>query len=264
MKFSHTVIIKGAGDLASGVAHRLHYAGFRQIMLELPRPLTVRRTVSFSSAVYEGTIQVEGVRARLCRTLEEAQQVISRREIAVLIDPESNLVHQLKPEVLIDAIMAKTATATRISDAPVVVGLGPGFEAGREVHAVVETKRGHSLGKVYYKGTAAKNTGIPGEVSGVSAGRLLRASADGIFKPLTEIGDLVDAGEQVAEVDGIPVAARISGLVRGLLYTGLQVKQGMKVGDIDPRGSKVDFRTISDKARAVGGGVLEAVLHFLP
>ena len=154
MKFSHTVVIRGAGDLATGVAHRLHYAGFKQIMLELPRPLTVRRTVAFSSAVYEGTTQVEGVRARLCRTLEEAQQVISRQEIAVLIDPEAKLVYHLKPEVLVDAVMAKTGTGTRISDAPVVIGLGPGFEAGRGVHAVVETKRGHNLGKVYYKGSA--------------------------------------------------------------------------------------------------------------
>lgn len=264
MRFSQTVIIKGAGDLASGVAYRLHYAGFRQIMLELPRPLTVRRSVAFSSAVYEGTAQVEGIRARLCATVEEAGQVINCREIAVLIDPESNLVHQLQPEVLVDAVMAKTGTTTRISDAPVVIGLGPGFEAGREVHAVVETKRGHNLGKVYYKGSAAKNTGIPGEVSGVAAGRLLRAPTDGIFRPLARIGDLVDAGKPVAEVSGIPVVAGISGLVRGLLYTGLEVSQGMKVGDIDPRGADVDFRTISDKARAVGGGVLEAVLHFLP
>ncbi len=264
MKFSQTVIIRGAGDLASGVAHRLHRAGFRQIMLELPRPLTVRRTVAFSSAVYEGLFEVEGVRARLCATAEEAYRVIDGREIAVLIDPESCLVQKLQPEVLVDAVMAKTATTTRIGDARVVIGLGPGFEAGQEVHAVIETKRGHDLGKVYYQGSAAENTGIPGGVSGVAAGRLLRAPADGIFKALVKIGDLVETGQPVAEVGRIPVAAGTDGLVRGLLYNGLPASKGMKVGDVDPRGAEVDFRSISDKARAVGGGVLEAVLHFLP
>ncbi len=264
MKFTQTVIIKGAGDLATGVAHRLHQAGFRQIMTELPQPLTVRRSVAFSSAVYEGTFRVEGVGARLCATLEEAGQVMESGEIAVVIDPESNIVRKLQPGVLVDAVMAKTAPTSRIDDASVVIGLGPGFEAGREVHAVVETKRGHDLGKVYYRGTAAQNTGVPGEVSGVSTERLLRAPAAGRFKALVNLGDLVETGQVVAEVNGVPVVAGTGGLVRGLLYSGLEVPRGMKIGDIDPRGKEVDFRTISDKARAVGGGVLEAVLRFLP
>ena len=180
MKYAETVLIKGAGDLASGVAHRIQRAGFRQIMTELPRPLTVRRSVSFSSAVYEGTIEIEGVRARRAPSLAEAEEVIQQGEIALVVDPESRLLAQWRPVVLVDATMTKGGSSTRIDDAPVVIGLGPGFEAGRQVHAVVETKRGHDLGKVYYRGAAAANTGVPGEVAGVSLKRLLRARRRGI------------------------------------------------------------------------------------
>lgn len=256
------VIIKGAGDLASGVAHRLWRCGFDVVMLELPQPLVVRRTVAFASAVYEGKMELEGVQARLCRNENEIEELLTQRIIPVLVDPQGSIINKFKPDVLVDAILAKKNTGTALGDAPIVIGLGPGFVAGKDVHAVVETKRGHGLGKVIYSGSAAPNTGIPGEVGGYSAERVLRAPAAGKFQPLKQIGDPVRQGETLATVNGSPVLAPISGLIRGLLYPGLDVYKGMKIGDIDPRGEEVDFRTISDKARAVAGGVLEAILHL--
>lgn len=259
----YKVIIKGAGDLASGVAHRLQRAGFQVVMLELPRPLVVRRSVSFASAVFEGTFEVEGVRASLVEEKYQIGECWSRGVIPLLVDPEGSLIKEMKPHVLIDAVMAKRNVGTSITDAPIVIGLGPGFTAGKDVTAVIETKRGHNIGRVIYSGTAAANTGIPGEVGGYSSERLIRASASGRFLPCKEIGEMVQKGEKVAVAGGTPVIASISGMIRGMLYPGLEVQKGMKVGDIDPRGREVDWRTISDKARSVAGGVLEAVLHFL-
>ncbi len=256
------VVIKGAGDLASGVAHRLWYAGFDVIMLELPAPLVVRRTVSFASAVYAGSVAVEGVRAVFCGSAGEAEALLQQRIIPLLADPDSVMIDAFRPGVLVDAIMGKRNTGTSIKDAPIVVALGPGFTAGLDVHAVVETKRGHHLGRAIYDGAAQANTGVPGEVGGFTTERLLRAPADGVFMPLRKIGEPVAAGETVAVVGGEAVVARVSGLLRGLLYPGLAVRKGLKVGDIDPRGSEADCYTISDKARSVAGGVLEAVMHL--
>ncbi len=257
------VIIKGAGDLASGVAHRLRVAGFPIVMLELPRPLVVRRSVSFASAVYEGNMQIEGIKASLIEEESQIESCWSQGIIPLLIDPQGRLLQRMKPTVLIDAVMAKRNTGASLADAPIVIGLGPGFTAGKDVSAVVETKRGHLLGRAIYAGMAAADTGIPGEVGGVSAGRLLRAPASGRFSPYKNIGELVHKGEKVAAVGDVPLSASISGLVRGMLYAGLEVEKGMKVGDIDPRGNEIDWKTISDKARSVGGGVLEAIMHFL-
>lgn len=255
------VLIRGAGDLASGVAHRLFKAGFQITMLELPRPLVVRRTVSFASAVYEKSMEVETVRAELCPSYERAGELLRRRVIPLLIDPGGSSVEILKPAVLVDAIMAKRNTGTGIDKADLVVGLGPGFTAGVDVHAVVETMRGHHLGRVLYSGEAAEDTGEPAEIDGYGSDRLLRAPAEGTFNPLKAIGDLVKKGEQVAAVDSYPIIAAIDGVIRGILYPGLKVCKGLKVGDIDPRGDEVDHRTISDKARSIGGGVLEAIMH---
>jgi xanthine dehydrogenase accessory factor len=254
------VVIRGAGDLASGVAHRLWYAGFDVIMLELPAPLVVRRTVSFAAAVFTGSAVVEGVWARLCDGASEAEHLLAKRIIPVLVDPDGT--QALRPQVLVDAILAKKNTGTTMQDAQVVIALGPGFTAGVDVHAVIETKRGHNLGRAIYSGTAAANTGIPGEVGGFSTERLLRAPADGIFLTSRQIGELVAAGETVATVDGQAVTANVGGMLRGLLFPGTAVKKGMKVGDIDPRGHEADCFTISDKARAVAGGVLEAIMHL--
>jgi xanthine dehydrogenase accessory factor len=262
MEVPERVLIKGAGDLASGVAHRLQQCGFKIVMLELPQPMVVRRTVAFASAVYEGEAEVEGVRARLVRAGEDPAACWEKGIIPVYVDPGAELVGQLSPAVLIDAIIAKRNTGTTCSDAPIVIGLGPGFTAPQDVHAVVETKRGHTLGRVIYAGAAEPNTGVPGEIAAYGAERVLRAPAAGVFYPQRSIGELVQAGETVAFVDGIPVVAAIEGLVRGMLFSGLKVEPGMKVGDIDPRGAAVNCHTISEKARAIAGGVLEAIMHL--
>ncbi|HOL16966.1 MAG TPA: selenium-dependent molybdenum cofactor biosynthesis protein YqeB [Bacillota bacterium] len=255
------VVIKGAGDLATGTAHRLWQAGFDVVMLELPRPLVVRRAASFATAVYDGSIQVEGVTAVKCAGMDQLEDLLARRIVPVLVDPGARIIKRLRPGVLVDGIMAKRNTGTAITDAPLVIGLGPGFTAGGDVHAVIETNRGPNLGRVIYHGTAEPDTAVPGEVGGFAAERLLRAPADGIFRPLYKIGDQVEQGEVVAYVGEVPVKAAISGLLRGLLYPGLTVTAGLKVGDIDPRGAAIDPQAISDKARAVGGGVLEAIMH---
>lgn len=255
-------MIKGAGDLASGVAHRLWFAGFDLVMTELAQPLVVRREAAFAGAVYRGECTVEGITARLCLP-DQIAPVLAEREIPVMVDPDGELVQRLKPPVLIDAIMAKRNTGTGITDAPLVIGLGPGFTAGLDVHVVIETSRGQALGRVIYRGAAEADSGIPGEVGGAGRERLLRAPAAGMFKPVKEIGAVVKKGEIVAYVDQAPVTAGVDGLLRGLLFTGLIVQAGLKVGDIDPRGAAVDYRAVSDKARSIGGGVLEAILnHF--
>jgi len=256
------VLIKGAGDLATGVAYRLHRAGMLVAMTEIPKPTAIRRAVAFAQAVYSGAHTVEGITARRVESLEEIFKAWERGEIPVIVDPEARIRESLKPQVLVDAIMAKRNTGTSIKDAPIVIALGPGFTAGVDCHAVIETNRGHYLGRVILEGQAQPNTGIPGEVGGESERRVLRSPADGIFHPLKEIGEFVEEGETVAEVNGMPVKARISGVLRGILYPGLEVRQGMKVGDVDPRGVREHCFTISDKSLAVAGGVLEAILYF--
>lgn len=262
MELPGPVVIKGAGDLASGVAHRLYQSGFRIVMLELPQPMVVRTTVSFAAVVYEGEAEVEGVKACLARNEKEIERCWEAGCIPVHVDPAAELVEKLRPPILVDAIIAKRNTGTSCEHAPVVIGLGPGFIAPRDVHAVVETKRGHELGRVIYNGEAAPNTGVPGDIGGYGAQRVLRAPQNGIFQPQRAIGDLVQEGEAVAFVDGVPVASAIDGMVRGMLFPGLKVRAGTKVGDVDPRGATANYLSISDKARAIAGGVLEAILHL--
>ena len=257
------VLIRGAGEMASGVAHRLHQSHLKICMLEIPHPIAVRREVSFSEAVYDGKKEVEGVWAKLISTPEEISSVWEKGKIPIVIDPDGKETrHFLRPDVLIDAVMAKKNLGTQINDAPLVIGLGPGFTAERDVHIVVETNRGHCLGKVILNGTAESDTGIPGEIGGYAVERVLRTMKKGIFHPHKSIGERVTKGSVVAVVDDFPVIAKISGIVRGLLREGVEVKKGMKVGDIDPRGKKEFCFTISDKARAIGGGVLEAILYW--
>ena len=257
------VLIRGAGEMASGVAHRLHRSHFKICMLEIPHPIAVRREVSFCEAVYDGEKEVEGIRAKLISTQEEISSVWKKEKIPILVDPDGKeTLHFLKPDVLIDAIMAKKNLGTQINDAPLVIGLGPGFTAGKDVHVVIETNRGHNLGKVILNGTAESDTGIPGEIGGYAVERVLRTMKKGIFHPHKSIGERVNKGSVVAVVDDFPVIARISGVVRGLLREGIEAKKGMKVGDIDPRGKKEHCFTISDKSRAIGGGVLEAILYW--
>jgi xanthine dehydrogenase accessory factor len=257
------ILIRGAGEMASGVAHRLHQSHFKICMTEVSHPLAVRREVSFCEAVYDGEKQVEGVRAKLVSKPEEIESVWESKGIPILIDPEAEKTRDfLKPDILIDAIMAKKNLGTRIKDAPLVIGLGPGFNAGKDVHIVIETNRGHHLGRMILKGEAEPDTGIPGEVGGYTIERLLRTMKKGIFDPQNTIGDKVTKGSVVAVVDDYPVIAQVSGVVRGLLRKGVEAKKGMKVGDIDPRGKKEHCFTISEKARSIGGGVLEAILYW--
>jgi xanthine dehydrogenase accessory factor len=257
------VLIRGGGEVASGVAHRLHQAHFKICMTEISHPLAVRREVAFSEAIYEGEKEVEGVRAKLISRPEEIESLWKKDDIPILVDPDGRRTRTfLKPDVLVDAIMAKKNLGTQINDAPLVIGLGPGFTVGENVHIVVETNRGHRLGKMILSGAAEPDTGIPGEIGGYKIERVLRTMKKGIFHPQKSIGDRVNEGTVVAVADDFPIIAKISGMIRGLLREGVEVKKGMKVGDIDPRGKKQSCFTVSDKASAIGGGVLEAILYW--
>ena len=257
------IVIRGGGDLASGVAVRLFRAGFSVMILEVDHPTVIRLPVSFARAVYEGKAIVEEIEAVLIPSWEKAKDTIKQGKIPVLIDPKGSCIKKLSPIVLVDAILAKRNLGTKIDQAPLVIGLGPGFTAGEDVEVVIETERGHKLGRVLYQGQAAPDTGIPGEVGGESKRRLLRAPAEGKIIPLRKIEDLVKEGEVIAEVEGIPLKAEISGVLRGLIYPQSWVTKGMKIGDIDPRGIKEYCFTVSDKARSIGGAVLEAVCTYL-
>ena len=261
---SPRVLIKGGGDLASGVAHRLHQAGFLLLITELPSPLAVRRTVAFASAVMQGEAVVEGVRAQRISAPGEALAIWARHEIAVLVDPLAEAGASLKPLSVVDAIVAKTNTGTHLTDAPIVIALGPGFTAAVDAHAVVETNRGHNLGRVYYSGSAEPDSGCPAPVRGVSQERVLRAPAAGAFAGAVEIGAAVAAGALVGYVGAEPVRAAVNGVIRGLIADGTLVSAGLKIGDVEPGGTAAHCFTISDKSRAIGGGVLEAILHLLP
>lgn len=246
--------------MATGVVHRLARSGLRVCITEIPEPLAVRREVSFGEAVFEGHKEVEGLKAKRVAEKEEILRAWEENNIPVIIDPDCSIRAALNPDVIVDAIMAKRNTGTHITDAPLVIGLGPGFRAGEDVHMVIETNRGHRLGQVLEKGEAEPNTGLPGEIGGYSWERVLRAPVAGRFRGRNRIGDRVAKGEVVAEVEGVSVDSKISGMLRGILRDGLKVQEQMKVGDVDPRGIREHCFTISDKARAIGGGVLEAIL----
>jgi xanthine dehydrogenase accessory factor len=252
------VVLRGGGDLASGVAHRLFVSGFPVLILELPQPRMVRRTVSFAEALYRGQVRIEGVSAR---RVEEP--LACPGEIPVLVDPEAETLEELEPGVLVDARMLKANRGTCRGQAPVVVGLGPGFQAGQDVDFVVETQRGHDLGRVLLEGMARPDTGIPGILGGEGTRRVVRAPQAGLFRSEREIGELVRQGDRLGRVGSLPVLSSLDGLLRGLLHDGLEVRSGEKIADVDPRGDQVDVHTLSDKSRAVGGGVLEAVMRGL-
>ncbi len=260
--FEHIrVLVRGGGDLGSGVIYRLRRAGFAVVVAETPAPLCVRRTVSYASAVFEGQITVDGLMARVTTPeLASVESVLALGEIPVLIDPEGQFIPRFVPLVIVDARMAKRNLGTAITDAPLVIALGPGFEAGQDCHAVIETNRGHNLGRVIWRGGAEPDTGIPGQIAGVAALRVLRAPVDGYVFPHRQIGDPIRAGDVIAEVAGQPVMAGIDGVLRGLVHPCVPVTRGLKIGDVDPRARREHCFTISEKALAIGGGVLEAVL----
>ena len=256
------VIIRGAGDLASGIALRLWRSHLKIGMLDLPEPTAIRRTVCFSQALRFGKTTVEDVTAVRAETPAEVRAALENGTIPVLPDPEAACLAWLRPDVLVDAILAKRNLGTKITDAPLVIGVGPGFTAGLDCHAVVETMRGHTLGRVIRAGSAAPNTNIPGLIGGYAGERVLRAPADGVFRQLLDIGARVEPGDAAGEVAGLPMRCTIGGILRGILPDGTPVKKGMKSGDVDPRCVLEHCYTASDKAIAVGGGVLQAILEY--
>jgi xanthine dehydrogenase accessory factor len=262
--FSDTlVLIKGAGDLASGVAYRLHRSGFPLLMTELPAPTMVRRAVSFGQAVYDGATTIEGVTARRVADSGEALAVARQGEvIPVLVDPEAAAPRILRPAVLVDAIMAKRNTGTRLDDAPLVIALGPGFTAGVDCHAAVETNRGHWLARIIYQGSPQPDTKTPGKVKGYTGGRVIRAPAAGYLEPQAQIGDRLHKGDVIGSVGGHEVRAMFDGVLRGLIHPGVLLTKGLKIGDLDPREVDRHCFTMSEKSLAIGGAVLEAILAW--
>ena len=242
------------------MAWRLTCAGWPVVVLELPEPLAVRRTVALSTAVSDGEVTVEGMRGVLVESPEEAVAAASRGDVAVLVAPELEAMAPVRPDVVVDARLAKRNIDTFIDDAELVVALGPGFTAGTDCHAVVETMRGHHLGRVIWSGSAQPDTGRPAEIGGRSTDRVLRAPADGEVAWNAVIGDVVTQGQMLGAVAGAPVTARFDGVLRGAIRPGTRVLAGLKIGDVDPRCDPSACREISDKSLAVGGGVLEAVL----
>lgn len=252
------VVVRGAGDLATGCILRLLRAGFRVVALEVAAPSAIRRTVSFSEAIYDGTATVEGVRARRCEAVPEHWN--SGDPVPILVDPDCRVLDLLAPLALVDAILAKRNLGTRLGMAPVVVALGPGFTAGLDADAVVETNRGHDLGRVLLAGCAEANTGVPGLIGGHGGERVIHAPLAGRVEPLCAIGDRVKAGDPVLSIQGVVVPSALDGVVRGLIRPGFEARAGLKVADVDPRGQVEHCFTVSDKARAIAGGVLEAIL----
>lgn len=267
MNYKDIIIVRGAGDLATGVIAMLHNAGFQVIALETDEPTCIRRTVSFAEALYEERFQVEGIEAAYAKSLQEAIPLLESSIIPIMIDPDCRIINEIHPDIVIDAIIAKRNCGTTLDMAPMVIALGPGFTAGEDCHYVIETQRSHDLGRVIDSGCAAANTGMPGIIAGAGRERVVHSPADGVMVPICRIGDSVKAGQTIAQI-GKPeggsagVTATIDGCLRGLLHGGLAVFKGMKIADIDPRDNPSFCYSISDKARTIGGGVLQLVCAF--
>lgn len=261
------IIVRGGGDIATGTIYRLYQCGFQVLVLEIPNPSAIRRNVAFSEAVYQGEQKVEDVTCFLAENLADAVSMLKEGKLVMLVDPDGESIPKLKPMAVIDGILAKKNLGTNKDMADITVALGPGFEAGKDVDAVIETMRGHSLGRVIYQGKAMKNTGVPGVIGGYAKERVIHSPAGGKLKNVKKITDLVKQGDIIATIEtdeeSIPVRATIDGLLRGLIRDGYPVIKGFKIADIDPRiGEYENCFTISDKARCIAGGVLEAILHL--
>lgn len=254
--------IKGAGEMASAIAWRLYMANIRRIfMMEIPYPTAIRREVCFCEAIHEGSQTVEGVEAIRSDNAEDIRMAWDNGKIAVIDDPQWSAINEIRPDVVADAILAKKNTGTCKDEAQLVIGLGPGFVAGDDVHFVIETNRGHNMGRIITSGSAEPDTGVPGAIRGFSKERMLRAPVSGIFQAERAIGDIVKKGEVVGTVEGVEIEAKVNGVIRGIMRSGIRITKNFKLGDIDPRGDAGYCYTISDKARAVAGSVLEAVLR---
>jgi len=256
------VVIRGGGDIGTGVAHRLYRSGFDVVVVEIENPLVIRRRVSFAQAVFDEQTMVEDVKAVKAYSQEEINTILKEGNIPVIVDPGCSIAGEINAEVVVDATLAKKNTGMYRELAPLTIALGPGFKAGEDVDVVIETNRGHNLGRVIFEGCAEPNTGIPEEVKGYREERVLRSPCDGKTRNVLDIGDQVTKGETVCYVGEEAVKSPLDGVVRGIIMNGIEVKKGLKIGDVDPRGIKEYCYTISDKARAVGGGVLEAILSM--
>ena len=261
------IIVRGGGDLATGTIHKLYKCGFSVLVLEVEKPSAIRRNVAFSEAVYEGQHTVENVTCFLADSLSHAKTLLKEGKLTVLVDPKGNAISELQPIAVVDAILAKKNLGTHKKMAPITVALGPGFEAGVEVDAVIETNRGHNLGRVLWSGCAAPNTGIPGIIGGFGKERVLYSQAAGILKNVCKITDTVHKGDVIAEVEteegSVPILATLDGLLRGLLRDGYPVTKGFKIADTDPRLEEYEnCFTISDKSRCIAGGVVEAIMQL--
>lgn len=261
--FNDIVIVRGGGDIASGTIQKLYRSGFKVLILEVEKPTFIRRKVCFGEAVYEGEAVIEGITSQSIRNLEDMYKVWEEGKIPVFIDAAGDSIKRVKPKVVVDAILAKRNLGTTIDMADITIALGPGFEAGKDVHVVIETMRGHNLGRLIMNGRAMENTGVPGDIKGFSKERVIYCPCEGVIKNVRDIGDIVKKGEILAFVGKEEVVATIDGVLRGIIRDATYVNPGLKIADIDPRISEKDnCFTISDKSRAIGGAVLEAILYL--
>lgn len=257
------IIVRGGGDIASGAIQKLYRSGFKVLVLETETPSAIRRKVSFCEAVYEKEIEIEGIKARLVANDEEIQDCWSNDIIPVMIDSRGKVIERLKPLAVVDGILAKQNFGTKRSMAPITIALGPGFSAPEDVDIVIETMRGHNLGRIIEEGKASENTGVPGVIAGFGIERVIYSDYSGIITHIEKIGNVVEKGDVIAVVGDNEIYASISGVLRGIIRDGYKVKKGLKIADIDPRISEKDnCFTISDKARNIGGAVLESILYL--
>lgn len=257
------IVVRGAGDLATGIICRLYRSGFRVVALEVEKPTVIRRTVSLAMAVLEGSCVVEGVTAQKFSDRDSLEAVLSQGHVPIAVDETGEWIYRLRPVVVIDATISKKNIGTGYRMAPIVLAAGPGYCAGRDVDAVIETKRGHYLGNVIWNGSAEENTGVPGNIEGYTWERVIHAQNAGKIRLVHDISDEVEKGECLAYIEDVPVRAKISGVLRGMIAEGTEVYKGMKIADVDPRGHKEYCEYISDKARSIAGGVMEAMLHCI-
>lgn len=261
------IIVRGGGDIATGTIYRLYQCGFKVLVLEIENPSAIRRNVAFSEAVYQGKQKVEDVTCYLADSIEDAIKMLEENKLVMLVDPDGDSIQELEPMAVVDAILAKKNLGTNSKMAPITIALGPGFEAGKDVHAVIETMRGHCLGRIIYEGSARPNTGIPGPIAGYAKERVIHSPEKGILRNIKKITDTVKQGEVIAKIEtetgDVAISATINGLLRGLIRDGYPVTKGFKIADIDPRIEEYNnCFTISDKARCIAGSVLEAILHL--
>lgn len=258
------VVIRGGGDLATGVAEVLYQSGFKILILDIEKPSSIRRSVCFSEAIYDGVTKVENIICKKVENENEIEKCWNEKIIPIMVDEKGEIIKKIKPDVVVDSIIAKKNLGTTKEMAPITIALGDGFEAGKDVDIVVETMRGHNLGRVITSGRAMKNTGIPGEIKGVSKDRVIYSLANGIFSSVKKIGDTVQKDEIIGYVGNVEIRGKISGVLRGIIREGYEVTENMKIGDIDPRiEEKNNCFTISDKARSLGGAVLRAIMFRL-